>query len=68
MSQGELREGDHYLQRVKHGRIVFVWSRMQAWMRNQRKTPIPIETDRERNADAVEPFYRVRHAHTHKER
>lgn len=33
MSQGEICEGVHYLQRVKHGRIVFIWSRMQAWMR-----------------------------------
>lgn len=33
--QGELREGIHYLQRVKHGRVVFVWSEMQQWMRER---------------------------------
>jgi hypothetical protein len=30
--QGELREGEHFLQRRRHGRIVFIWSRMQAWL------------------------------------
>lgn len=34
MSQGELREGDHYLQRVKGGRVIFVWSRMEHWLRD----------------------------------
>ncbi len=60
MSQGELREGYHYLQRMKHGRIVFVWSRMQQWMR-ERSNP-----ERREMRDHSEPFYRGEHARTHK--
>ncbi len=57
--QGELQEGVHYLQRKKHGRIVFVWSRMQEWLRHQ-VPPSPRADD----VAAVDPFYRVRHGHT----
>ena len=57
--QGELQEGVHYLQRKKHGRIVFVWSRMQEWLRH--RTPPPPRADA---AEAVDPFYRVRHGRT----
>jgi hypothetical protein len=57
--QGELQEGVHYLQRKKHGRIVFVWSRMQEWLRHH--APPPPRSDR---AEAVDPFYRVRRGHT----
>jgi len=55
MVQGELREGEHYLQRRRHSRIVFKWSRMQEWLR-QRPTP-----------GGPVPFIPA-HAHTRKER
>jgi hypothetical protein len=54
MSQGELREGDHYLQRVKHGRMVFVWSRMQHWMRERAAVVAPVHVP-----TPVDPFYAV---------
>jgi hypothetical protein len=57
--QGELQEGVHYLQRKKHGRIVFVWSRMQEWLRHRNPPP-----PRSNHAEAVDPFYRVRRGHT----
>ena len=60
MSQGDLREGYHYLQRMKHGRIVFVWSRMQEWMRERS------EPGRRETRNDIEPFYRGKHARTHK--
>ena len=39
MVQGELRESEHFLQRQRHGRIVFRWSRMQHWLRDRRAQP-----------------------------
>jgi hypothetical protein len=54
---GELHEGEHFLQRRRHGRIVFVWSRMQVWL-----------AERERSSDAPQPFIAARHARPRKVR
>ena len=54
-SQGVLRLGVHYLQRRRHGRVVYVWSAMQLWLRERQQEP--------RN---VEPFIPTHHARTRK--
>jgi hypothetical protein len=56
-SQGVLRLGVHYLQRRRHGRVVYVWSAMQLWLRERQQEP--------RN---VEPFIPTHHARTRKVR
>ena len=42
-AQGVLRLGEHYLQRRRHGRVVYVWSAMQRWLRERRQEPLEVE-------------------------
>lgn len=55
ISQGALRNGEHYIQRQRYGRVVFVWSAMQRWLR-ERRDEQPV----------VEPFLPAHNARTHK--
>jgi hypothetical protein len=56
-AQGVLQLGVHYLQRRRHGRVVYVWSAMQLWLRERHQEP--------RN---VEPFIPAHDARTRKVR
>jgi len=42
-AQGVLRLGEHYLQRRRHGRVVYVWSAMQRWLRERQQEPLEVE-------------------------
>ncbi len=57
MVQGELREGEHFLQRQRYAKVVFVWSAMQRWLRERQETKL-----------TVEPFIPTHHARTRKVR
>src|SRR5262245_53485957 len=54
-AQGVLRLGEHYLQRRRHGRVVYVWSAMPRWLRERQQQPL-----------AVEPFIPAHHARPRK--
>ncbi len=55
ISQGELKVGTHFVQRRRHGKILFIWQAMEQWLR-----------DRELDRSVIEPFIPVHHAHTRK--
>jgi hypothetical protein len=42
-AQGVLRLGEHYLQRRRHCRVVYVWSAMQLWLRERQKESPEVE-------------------------
>jgi hypothetical protein len=42
-AQGVLRLGEHYLQRRRHGRVVYVWSAMQRWLRERQQEQVEAE-------------------------
>ena len=55
--QGVLKKGEHFLQRQHHGKVVFIWSAMQRWLRQ-----------RQERASMPEPFIPSHHARTRKSR
>jgi hypothetical protein len=57
IGQGVLRNGEHFVQRKRHGKVVFVWSAMQLWLRERQQRKL-----------AVEPFTPAHHARTRKVR
>jgi hypothetical protein len=57
IGQGVLRNGEHFVQRKRHGKVVFVWSAMQQWLRERQQRKL-----------AVEPFTPAHHARTRKVR
>src|SRR5262245_44268450 len=52
-AQGVLRFGEHYLQRRRHGRVVYVWSAMQRWLRS-------VNNNRPRSSPSSPPTMPVR--------
>jgi hypothetical protein len=56
-SQGVLRRDEHYIQRRRHGRVVYIWSAMQRWLRERQQEPLE-----------VEPFIPAHHARSRKVR
>jgi hypothetical protein len=54
-SQGILRRDEHYVQRRPHGRVVYIWSAMQRWLR-----------ERQTGSRKVEPFIPAHHARPRK--
>ena len=57
IAQGVLKKGEHFLQRQRHGKVVFVWSAMQRWLRQ-----------RQERASMPEPFIPSHHARARKSR
>ena len=57
IAQGVVKKGEHFLQRQRHGKVVFVWSAMQRWLRQ-----------RQERASMPEPFIPSHHARTRKSR
>jgi hypothetical protein len=57
ITAGELRKDMHYRQRQRHGKIVFIWSAMEQWLRT-----------RDLDRSAAEPFIPAHHARTRKVR
>ena len=55
ISQGELRVGRHFVQKRRHGKIHFLWSAMERWLR-----------ERELDRSAAEPFVPTHRARTRK--
>jgi len=56
ISQGHLKRGKHFVQRRRHGKLLFIWSAMERWLR-----------ERELDRSAIEPFIPT-HARTRKSR
>lgn len=54
--QGVLRNGEHFIQRQRYAKVVFIWSAMQRWLRERQQKP------------PVEPFIPRHHARTRKSR
>jgi hypothetical protein len=55
--QGELKRGTHFVQRQRHGKILFIWPAMERWLR-----------DRALDRSVVEPFIPKHHARPRKVR
>jgi hypothetical protein len=41
--QGVLRNGEHFIQRQRYAKVVFVWSAMQRWLREHQQEPPEVE-------------------------